>query len=204
MVYYKYEISFKEKNMEENNILNIDFSKFWNNEREKEPSITLSDKMIKDAEDKLKYKLPESYIELLKNKNGGYPVNDFFPINDKPCSVNDYITIDKIFGIGNDDGIDGKYGSRYMIEDWDYPNIGIMICSCFPGGHDAIFLDYRQKDEEPRVTHIDLETGGEPEIRIIAKNFKIFIEGLTNGEKIDVEEENNKPKLIKEWFSDDF
>lgn len=30
-----------------------------------------------------------------------------------------------------------------MIDEWEYPAIGVAICDCPSAGHDMVFLDYR-------------------------------------------------------------
>ena len=37
----------------------------------------------------------------------------------------------------------GELGSQFMIDEWEYPAIGVAICDCPSAGHDMIFLDYR-------------------------------------------------------------
>ena len=72
----------------------------------------------------------------------------------------------------------GEFGSKFWIEEWKYPNIGIAICGTSSGGHDMIFLDYSDcgSEGEPCVVHIDQEGGYE--ITYLADNFKDFVDGL--------------------------
>jgi hypothetical protein len=177
---------------------------FWDKKFDKNIPKKLTNEMVKNAEEKLKYKLPLSYIELLKNHNGGYPLNTYFQIKDNKFGQNNYIEIVKIFGIGTDDGIDSEYGSDYLINEWEYPNIGILICSCPSAGHDSVFFDYSECgiNGEPKIVHIDLEISEEPVITILANNFEEFICGLSN-EK-DVKENDKKivtSKIIKASYS---
>jgi hypothetical protein len=144
--------------------------------------------MVEKAEKSLGYRLPQSYIELLKTRNGGYPVNTCFPVETATSWADDHIAIESICGIGVEDGIDdSQSGSRYMIEEWGYPAIGIMICNCPSAGHDAVFLDYSKcgKEDEPSVVHIDVEINDEPTVTFLAENFETFVRGLTNEDKFD-------------------
>ena len=99
-----------------NSFGNIELKTFWDeiDERPKE----LTDKMVENAEKQLGYKLPKSYIELLKSRNGGYPVNTCYPTNEKISWADDHIEIETIYGIGIKNGIDNEYGNKYLIEEW--------------------------------------------------------------------------------------
>jgi hypothetical protein len=77
----------------------------------------------------------------------------------------------------------GELGSRLMIDEWGYPDIGIAICDCPSAGHDMIFLDYRRcgPEGEPEVVHIDQED--DFAITFLAGDFEGFIRGL--GKEVD-------------------
>jgi len=62
---------------------------------------SITKEQIQQAEEKLGYKLPQSYIELLKNKNGGVPVNDCCPSKTKTSWAEDHIAIEGIHGIND-------------------------------------------------------------------------------------------------------
>jgi len=183
----------------------FDLTTFWEDDDENPKRLT--DKMVEKAEKILGYKLPKSYIELLKVKNGGYPINTCFPTKVKTSRVDNHIKIQTICGIGVEDGIDSEYGSQYMIEEWEYPEIGIMICTCPSAGHDTVMLDYSGcgKDGEPKVVYVDTETeDGNPAVTVLAENFEDFIKGLkpdTEFENID--ENSMNPILIKATYSDE-
>ena len=162
---------------------NFDLKAFWDEDDELPKKLT--DEMVEKAEKKLGYKLPKSFIELLKSRNGGYPINTCFPTSEKTSWADDHIGIETIFGIGVEDSIDDECGSNYLIEEWGYPAIGVVICS---SGHDAVMLDYSEcgKEGEPRVVYIDTETeNGEPKVTVLAQDFETFIKGLVNEEEFD-------------------
>lgn len=76
-------------------------------------------------------------------------------------------------------------GNRFWIEEWDYPAIGIAICTTPSAGHDMIFLDYRKCGlaGEPSVVHIDQKNNYK--ITMLAVSFEDFIRGLTNCAKFE-------------------
>lgn len=141
-----------------------------------------TDEEIADIERELGYKLPESYIWLMKRHNGGIPVNDCFPTNTPTSWAEDHVAISGIFGIGRDKtySLCGELGSQFMIDNWGYPAIGVAICDCPSAGHDMIFLDYREcgPEGEPKVVHVDQEY--DYKITFLADNFEEFIRGLVS------------------------
>lgn len=161
-------------------IKDYDFSSFWDDtEYAKKTYIEEypSDQLIQELEDSLGYKLPASYIWLMKQHNGGVPFYQYFPCSEPTSWAADHIAISCIAGIGVDkaNSIGGTCGSRFMIEEWNYPNIGVAICDCPSAGHDMIFLDYREcgPEGEPSVVHIDQEY--DYKITKLADTFDDFI-----------------------------
>ncbi len=78
--------------------------------------------------------------------------------------------------LGYDDGIDGVYGSRYLVVEWGYPDIGLVLCETPSGGHDTVMLDYRASGPlgEPRVAYVDEDRSAV----VIAETFSDFIANL--------------------------
>jgi hypothetical protein len=97
--------------------------------------------------------------------------------------------------------ITGELGSKFKIEVWGYPDIGVAICNCPSGGHDMIFLDYRAcgPEGEPEVVHVDQES--DYEITWLADDFESFVRGLVNEEK-EEEEEDNGEAVVELTFAD--
>lgn len=142
----------------------IDLNDFWDSSSEYdylklEP---FSEEKLRAIEKEIGYKLPESYIALLRVQNGGCPKNK---------------------RVGNTSWLlEGIYGiCKGESEFWEnegvaYPKIGVPICisdyDC-----DRIFLDYREcgNDGEPRVVGISPEMDT---IEFIAKDFESFINML--------------------------
>lgn len=103
------------------------------------PNPRLTEKMIVTAEKILGYKLPIYYLDILRELNGGYLHKFEFEHDEEIEGQGDSVCIPEIFGIGYEGGIDGKHGSQYLIQEWNYPDTGIVISS---EGHTAIMLDY--------------------------------------------------------------
>lgn len=159
----------------------------------------VNDEMILSIEQELGYKLPQSYIALMETRNGGVPVNTNFPTTEATSWAEDHIAITSIMGIGREKtySLGGDLGSRFMIEEWGYPDIGIVICDCPSAGHDVVMLDYRfcGPDGEPSVVHVDQE--GDYEITYLAHSFEAFVRGLVNDEAYDTSEEDKQDDLRK-------
>lgn len=99
-----------------------------------------SDETIKEIENDFGYKLSGSYIELMQSQNGGIPLSSCFPTTARASWAEDYVAISGIFGIGkkNSSLLCGELGSQFMIEEWEYPDIGIYFGDCSSAGHDMI------------------------------------------------------------------
>jgi hypothetical protein len=129
----------------------------------------LTDKAVEEAEEKLKVKLPESYINLLKEQNGGYIIYDSFPSTVPTSWAEDHIDVDHIMGIGEEDGI---LKSNYLIEEWGLPENIVLFSG---DGHSWVALDYRNTKEEPPVIYINVES---EQIIELAPDFNTFLNGL--------------------------
>ena len=150
-----------------------------------------SDELIASVEEELGYKLPAAYIWLMKQHNGGIPVNTCYPCDEPTCWSDDHVAITGIFGIGREKSCSlcGELGSQFMIAEWEYPAIGVAICDCPSAGHDMIFLDYRAcgPQGEPAVVHVDQEN--DYKITHLADSFEEFIRGLEHESLYDSDED---------------
>ncbi len=172
----------------------FDLTSFWDDsmyalkEYVSEPP---SDELITSVENELGYKLPASYIWLMKQHNGGIPRNTCYPCNEPTCWAEDHVAITGIFGIGREKSCSlcGELGSQFMIDEWEYPAIGVAICDCPSAGHDMIFLDYRACGSrgEPAVVHVDQEN--DYKITHLADSFEEFIRGLEHESLYDPDED---------------
>src|SRR2546425_37382 len=96
----------------------------------------LTEPMIRAAEAKLGYRLPRSYVRLIRIKNGGSLKRDCFPTSVPTSWAEDHVAVSGIRGIGGKWGIDADtLGAR--VGDWGYPDVGILVGECPSAGHDV-------------------------------------------------------------------
>jgi len=171
----------------------FDFSDFWDdNDYSLKEYVdeSPSDELVHSIEQELGFKLPASYIELIKIHNGGTPKNCCFPTLERTSWAEEHCAITGIMSIGKTKkySLCGSLGSQYMIDEWGYPNTGVFICDCPSAGHDMIMLDYSKygKNEEPEVVHIDQEWDYKK--TFLAKDFETFIRGLVNSDVYNTSE----------------
>ena len=160
------------------NLKDFDWNGFWNDVDyvfESYIGKAVTDEDIKAAEVELGYTLPTAYIELLKNHNGGVVKKNCFINDDGDCV---YVT--GIYGIDRDKkySLLGEMGNEFWISKWEYPPIGVVVADTISGGHDMIFLDYRDcgPTGEPKVVRVDQE--GDYSITLLADNYGDFIKNL--------------------------
>ena len=172
----------------------FDFTGFWDDDMyalKEYVSEPPTDELVASVEEELGYKLPASYVWLMKQHNGGMPVNTCFPTEESTSWAEDHVAITGIFGIGREKSCSlcGELGSQFMIDEWEYPAIGVAICDCPSAGHDMIFLDYRAcgPQGEPAVVHVDQEN--DYKITHLADSFEEFIRGLEPESNYDVDED---------------
>lgn len=155
----------------------------------------LTDKAVEGAEEELKVKLPESYIDLLKEQNGGYINYNAFPSSVSTSWVENHIKIDHILGVGEEAGI---LQSEYLINEWDLPTNIVL----FSGeGHSWVAFDYRNTREEPPIVYIDSDS---EQIIELAPDFETFLKGLfVEEEKEEKLEEPYSEPDVSHWTLDD-
>lgn len=158
----------------------FDFTDFWNDDVENMDLIgePPSDELIAEIEKELGYKLPASYIWLMKQHNGGLiKKTDFLVTISNSWKIVWVTKFIKINSICDE--------NQFMKNDWGYPDIGVAICDTPSAGHEMIFLDYREcgRQGEPKVVHIDQEL--DYEITLLADNFEDFIRGLVDSEELE-------------------
>nr|WP_233254294.1 SMI1/KNR4 family protein [Salipaludibacillus keqinensis] len=162
----------------------------WQEENDYGKLEPLTDKIIEIAEEKLKVSLPKSYINILKQQNGGYIKFNAHRLDTPTSWADDHINVDHIFGIGlgKEKGI---LDSEYLIKEWDLPENVVLISG---DGHSWIALDYRSRKTEPPVILIDVD---EEQMIELAPNFDTFLNGLY--EQTTEFEEEYTDDIQRQW-----
>ncbi|CAN7313811.1 SMI1/KNR4 family protein [Knoellia sp. LjRoot47] len=135
--------------------------------------------LIRRAEASLEVRLPVRYLELLSERNGGTPVRRCYPTGFETSWAPDHFEISGVLGVGGDRSIDSTIGlgSADLVQEWGYPDIGVVICDTPSGGHDTVMLDYRACGPrgEPSVVYVDEDRVPQE----IASSFEVFVAQLT-------------------------
>lgn len=164
-------------------LLDMDFSDFWHDikESERRYECTKPDlRMIRSVQEELGFKLPDTFVELMKMHNGGMVNRCWYPIRFPAETYADYIQVTHLLGIGSnaDYSLCGRFGSKFLLEGkGDIEKAGIAFANCISPSRAILILDYRTagNEGEPCVTYVNSATGEET---VIASNFEIFIRGL--------------------------
>jgi hypothetical protein len=161
----------------------LDLDAFWKDSEYAESTYgdgCPSDALVASVEAELGFRLPGSYVALMRTRNGGFPRNTCCPAPGKTSWAEDHVAISAIMGIGREKecSLAGRSGSRFLIEEWGYPAIGVYFADCPSAGHDMIAFDYRDcgPDGEPRVVHVDQEV--DYRITVLAPDFAGFVQAL--------------------------
>jgi|GEM_PF-662832 len=165
---------------------------FWDDPFDESDYFTgppLTEEMIQATEAKLGYRLPQSYLRLIRIKNGGSLKRSCFPTRVSTSGEEDYLELSGIRGIGGHWSI---YDSRDEIH---YPSVGIVIGETPSAGHDTFMLDYSEcgPQGEPRVIHVETETDDPPQVyvpivSVLAPDFETFLQGLVDCGRFDEED----------------
>lgn len=173
----------------------LDLSQFWDDDElalEEYVDEAPTDALIASIESELGYKLPQSYITLMKLHNGGIPYATCFPLPAEPEEADaDYIEITGFLSIGRKkmNSLCGAAGNKLFKDAWHYPDYGVYICDCPSAGFDLILLDYRAcgADGEPSVAYVNMEDN---EVITLAPDFAAFVQGLVDESELVALEEN--------------
>ncbi len=168
----------------------FDSANFWDDSEEALEdyvSAPLTDDIIASVEEELVFKLPAFYTAMMKQHNGGIPRSTKYLLgNEAAAAGKDHIIISGIRGIGRDKkySLCGELGSWSVIENWGYPEFGVVICDAPSAGQGVVMLDYRSggNDGEPEIVYVDQENNRK--VTYLAKNFETFIRGLVKEETV--------------------
>ncbi|MDR2296863.1 MAG: SMI1/KNR4 family protein [Comamonas sp.] len=135
---------------------------------------------FKAVEVELGYRLPAVYKALIQQRNGGMLARNRYP---NPL-CRDWTTAafsaESIYGIDRSKpcSLCGSSGTRFWVEEWGYPDIGLVLGDTISAGHQMIFLDYSDcgREGEPCVVYVNQESNYE--ISYVADNLAEFIRGL--------------------------
>lgn len=160
-----------------------DLDEFWDDigyslDNYVEPVPTVA--LIASVEAELGYRLPDSYVELMRMHNGGMVVRSCHPTGEPTTWAEDHIRITGFYALGRTArwSLCGDLGSTFMRDEWGYPDIGVGIADTPSAGHEQVMLDYRECGPrgEPRVVHVDQES--DYRITLVAPDFATFVRGL--------------------------
>lgn len=117
----------------------------------------ITEALLQQAEARLGLKLPSAYLDLLRERNGGYLERRCVRCSRPTSWAPDHVCITSLLGIGYPDGIDGAFGSEYLVREWSYPDIGVVLFTTPSAGHDTVMLDYRGTDlgDDAPVVYVD-------------------------------------------------
>ncbi|MEC0123246.1 SMI1/KNR4 family protein [Paenibacillus pabuli] len=166
--------------------MHLESKGFWNDSPAYVDQYVLSpptEEQIEAVEEQLVFKLPTFYINMMKLHNGGVPHYRYFPVSQAENDGKVHIEISNILGVGREKAhsLCGAAGSRVMIEQEGYPEIGVVLCEC-PSDSEVVMLDYRESGNagEPEVVHVNKTEGYK--VTWLAPDVATFIQGLVNEE----------------------
>ena len=155
--------------------------------RIKKESVVLplpSDELLANEERMWRIHLPNSYKELLKNSNGGVPIESSFTCNNHSYAVDRFLCVledteNSLLGMYDIDVILTQIGER-LASDGDLLGVELLpIAVLFAG--DFLCLDYSKSRLNPAVCVWNHEESGEldPVTYLTANNFEDFLNMLT-------------------------
>jgi len=150
-----------------------------------------TDDAVAAVERELGFKLPPSYVEFMRFQNGGFPRRANHRTRERTSWTQDHVAFTGLYSIGSEKpcSLCGAVGSRFWVDEWGYPPIGIYFADCPSAGHDMLCLDYRAcgPTGEPQVVHVDQEF--DYKIVFVAESFEAFIRGLEDDSAFDQDAE---------------
>ncbi len=142
---------------------------------------TITQADVETAEQRLGFRLPPDYIQLLQYQNGGILQQSVYGVavvNGKSKPVGGVFVI---FGIGGEDGIDaladGKTHNQTLIENWGYPAWSVVFA---PQGSAGFAFDYDalDADGEPSILYRYCDCDVPVTYRRVFRNFRHLLDSL--------------------------
>ncbi|WP_409303924.1 SMI1/KNR4 family protein [Peribacillus sp. SCS-155] len=144
----------------------------------------LNEETLQKVERQLQVDLPESYINLMKKRNGFYLTKKYYPTTIPNSWGKNSVYVNELYGIDEDSGL---IDTLYLRSEWGIRSKKLVIISAEPPTF--ICLDYRRR-KNPSVIFIDVEANQEIKL---AKTFGEFLKGLVeeiNEDEIDPSEDS--------------
>ena len=145
-----------------------------------DPSATgpaVTPERVSQVEAETGFRLPEAYLDVLRERNGGELVDDCVRTDFRSSWGGDYFQVGQLLGIGPAEV--SVLDSTYMIDEWQIPVSGLLISST-PSGHDWVLLDYGDcgPQGEPAVVYVDDQSTDEYVVHRVADTFADFVAAL--------------------------
>lgn len=147
-----------------------------------------SDSLIASIEAEFGLRLPDAYVALARQRNGGLLGRNlhFFGSTDPGTNSSFVVRIGALYPIGRvaDHALLGPVTSRYQFGPWRFRDIGICIASSEITHDEQVVLDYRQcgPNGEPAVVLVQecwvSAECSEQEVHFMANSFADFVRGL--------------------------
>lgn len=139
--------------------------------------------------------LPESYWRNALVGQERRFVKKFFRKAGGPAEEDLLVEVLTLLGVGGPDGVAGEFGSEYLIGEWGYPRLGVVVCMTPSAGPDCVMLDYTDLSAsgEPAVVYVDVDAV--PNRRRLASSFEDFLAGLF---EVDPEQAASDPAAFTE------
>jgi hypothetical protein len=159
---------------------------FWDAKSDYLVQPPLTEEALRETERELGVALPEAYVTLLRQQNGGVVSDAYsaFPMSEPTGWAPDHVAFGDMMGIGRDFETIGS--STYWAAEWELPSPVVMLTG---EGHWWIALDYRAGGE-PSVVWLDSERDEDIQL---APCFRAFVEGLVPREVYNPPEDLDVP-----------
>lgn len=161
----------------------------WEEESHEFKLQSLTDDMVTSAEEMFGIKLPDAYLTILKEQNGGRTRYNAFPSSIAAAWGDAFIPVDHIKGIGHQNGI---LNNAYFLKEWGMPE-GLILFS--GDGHTWLAMDYRNTVANPPIVYVDNEA---EQLVPIAGSFDEFLTKLFIEESGALEEDGDATEEYSE------